>query len=80
MLINGHMRSQVPAKRPAKEAPVASSSKSKLSSQVERDVKSESEEEDEDNERVARRKRPSLGRGVKGSRNRIVDSEDGEGA
>jgi hypothetical protein len=36
---------------------------------------SESEEEDEDEERVARRKRPSLGRGVKGSRNRIVDSE-----
>ncbi|TKA55262.1 hypothetical protein B0A53_02232 [Rhodotorula sp. CCFEE 5036] len=70
--------STVPAKRPAKEAPVASSSKSKLSSQVERDVKSESEEEDEDEERVARRKRPSLGRGVKGSRNRIVDSEDGE--
>ncbi|GAA5880636.1 hypothetical protein JCM3774_000560 [Rhodotorula dairenensis] len=75
--------STVPAKRPAKEAPVASSSKSKLSAQVERDVKSESGEEEDDDgeegeERVARRKRPSLGRGVKSSRTRVVDSEESE--
>ncbi|GAA5982227.1 hypothetical protein JCM10908_004792 [Rhodotorula pacifica] len=70
--------STIPAKRPAKEAPVASSSKSKLSSEVNRNVKSESEGEEEDEESVARRKRPSLGRGVKGSRGRIIDSEDSE--
>ncbi|GAA6021689.1 hypothetical protein JCM8202_004312 [Rhodotorula sphaerocarpa] len=69
-------KSTVPSKRPAKEAPVASSSKSKLSSQIDKGDRSG---EDEDEEVVSRRKRPSLGRGVKGgSRAKVIDSEESE--
>lgn len=37
-------------------------------------------DEDEDEEQVARRKRPSLGRGVKARGSMVVDSEDSDGA
>ncbi|GAA6001069.1 mismatch repair ATPase MSH6 [Rhodotorula paludigena] len=55
---------KVPSKRPAANDPPA--------------VKSEQGDSEEDEEVVARRKRPSLGRGVKSSRSVVVDSEDSD--
>lgn len=70
-------REQVPSKRPA---PASSSAKprSSLASSSTAVNPDDSDDDDEGSSVAARRKRPSLGRGVKGGKAMVLDSEEDE--